>query len=102
MHSAFKIHKKYPFLSSKMVEKLYGHEMEGHNRALWAIRSMYTNTNKGKDEKIQEKFEVMFQEADQLDMSEFHSNTTSKYFILQCKLQVRYYSYNMTHILSVI
>lgn len=24
-----------------MVEKLYGHEMEGHNKALWAIRSLY-------------------------------------------------------------
>ena len=29
MHSANKINSKYPFLTYKMVEKLYGHEMEG-------------------------------------------------------------------------
>ena len=85
-----------------MVEKLYGHEMEGHNKALWAIRSLYPGNADLAKESLHKTAQVfrgtdktydistikIILDLDKLDMNKFHKDTTSKYFILQCKLQV--------------
>ena len=84
-----------------MVEKLYGHEMEGHNKALWAIRSLYPGNADLAKENLHKTAQVFrgicneksikvkqLLDLDKLDMNKFHKDTTSKYFILQCKLQV--------------
>ena len=89
-----------------MVEKLYGHEMEGHNKALWAIRSLYPGNAdlakeslhktaqvfRGTDTRNTKAYDIsaikIILDLDKLDMNKFHKDTTSKYFILQCKLQV--------------
>ena len=41
IHSRLKLYEQYPDINMSMIERLYGHEIERHNRDIWVLKSMY-------------------------------------------------------------
>ena len=88
MHSKNKVLQRFN-TSVNDIEKLYGHEMDGIGSSLWAIRSLTPDEDISPRQlnRIKRQLNLVVpSKVLAMNMTQFFEFTTSKYFILQCKL----------------
>ena len=75
MHSKFKIRKKYPQVTEKILERLYGHNVSHLERSIWNFRHKHSDYF----DVLRFKYESKYKLYNSINLTEFYATTTPVY-----------------------